>query len=152
MKDPPLKVYAGKRWNPYRMALEYAIDMYPCGIFEETDKADEADIIVVEYPFMAATGRMEMDQPLPHAMKINTVRAPMHDITGMYLLFAHELGHAADLNHDQYGSAGNNWISIMAPNALDFMSRIMFTGKLLPILFPGDEEALRNLHCLKEYE
>ena len=150
----PITVYASRSMlDQHNKSFDMAIEEYPCNLFVRVERAEDAVIKVLvgnlDRPKeRKAAATMVMGSGAHDYMILDGANFPWGDITGSYLVFLHELGHAAGLEHDPMASHGQSWVSVMAPNALDFIYRLTdFTGKLLPFLLPGDEEALKEVYC-----
>jgi len=145
-KGIPIKVYNDLDLGDGGNAIEAAISSFPCPLFTIVEDPFEADIIVRDGLLGGTSaGRMVMDEGPNHYLLVDFTVAPIFNSTAMYLLLAHELGHALGLAHDRRGIDGH-WISIMAPDAMKHADRLE-EGKLLPWLYPGDKKAIKSKWC-----
>lgn len=143
----PAKVFAEEEiTGVFKAALKDAMAEFPCKMFVLTKDKEEADIIIrTTYLPETVTARMVMGGPDVDWMLLNEVKFPWFNVAGAYIVFLHELGHAAGLAHDKE-TAGMYWKSVMLRNSVKYMHNIE-KGRLLPMLYPGDEKAMKERYC-----
>lgn len=145
-----------EEFDDHNASMELAMEHFPCDMFQEHTGDQNPDVEVFD-----ADGSHERCGNGPFVYNRDDAQAFVIHCSGFaeiylagstyalnttqsYLVFTHELGHVAGLEHD--GIVPGFCPSIMYPNTMAH-SKALEEGRCVPMLTPDDRDRLESRYC-----